>query len=97
VKPLLLALLVIIGVFPFKLFCHTDNHKEHFENSITSASAHQDCPFCTIQFYHDYEAEEPFSLQVSIANLTPGAIIHESQQLSWASAFQNKGPPTPFL
>jgi hypothetical protein len=97
IKSLTLLLLLAVSIFPFKVFCHTEDSKDFNSISISQESSHHDCPFCSFQFYHEFEQSQNVFVSTQEIILQSVAFNFTTQVVSFSKASKNKGPPIQFL
>jgi hypothetical protein len=96
-KATLLLLLLAVSILPLRLFCVEDDSHSHATLSIDVQSDHHDCPFCSIQFYHEFEEQRGFSFSVNctFSELNNEFSLGKPNHFSVSS--KNKGPPSLFI
>lgn len=97
IKSLTLLLLLAVSIFPFKVFCHTEDSKDFNSISISQESSHHDCPFCSFQFWHEFEQSQNVFVSAK-ENLKQSVVLNfKTQVVSFSNPSKNKGPPIQFL
>jgi hypothetical protein len=92
-----MLLLLAVSIFPFKVFCHTEDTEVFETLSLTQESSHHDCPFCSFQFCHEFEQCQ--NVFVSAKEILKQSVVlnFKTQVVSFSNPSKNKGPPIQFL
>jgi len=95
-KAYLLLLLLTVSILPLRIFCNDDDH-HHTSLSVDAQSNHHDCPFCSIQFYNDFEKPTGFESSPNSSFYQKYLFLSLGKTIHFTVCSKNKGPPTLFI
>lgn len=91
-----LLLIIAFTLFPFRIFCDDDLKIKNGTLSIYEYDTHTDCPFCGINFYHDFDNPEYFKLDIISFEVKREIKTVALKPVPGCLSGKNKSPPPVF-
>jgi hypothetical protein len=89
--------LVVMNVFPFRIFCHESNRETSKTVSFKDHHSHQTCPFCKIHFCNEFLNDlkiADFIFEKNVDLFSPSV---QTTLIAYSKTLKNKGPPNQFM